>query len=62
MDPSPGAFHVRLKNEEAPAKKAMFARHGRRRRQGLEQCAKKWTPVFRKNIAKTKESRVDCDS
>ncbi|WP_294533085.1 hypothetical protein [uncultured Rhodoblastus sp.] len=29
---------------------------------GLEQCAKKWAPVFRKKIATTKESRGDCDS
>ncbi|WP_294534569.1 hypothetical protein, partial [uncultured Rhodoblastus sp.] len=28
----------------------------------IEQCAKKWTPIFRKNIAKIKESSVDCDS
>ena len=28
----------------------------------LEQRAKKWTPVFRKNAAKTKGSRVDRDS
>ena len=28
----------------------------------LEHRAKKWTPVFRKNDAKTKESRANCDS
>ncbi|WP_294532973.1 hypothetical protein, partial [uncultured Rhodoblastus sp.] len=40
----------------ALGKKAMFARDGRRRRQGLEHIPQKWTPVLRKGYAFSKES------